>query len=143
MFQYSKDKEHVSKLKILLDTIEWYIFSIPGLGDEYELPGRTFVKQGENAPHEYQQYQLEELQGAYLMIVLQYWTGNTAARTRVRQQRFPRVVAVSSRWQQIYLAMLILVDISPSRLVNSATLARYSDHRPTFLQKLDPERVFH
>jgi hypothetical protein len=80
---------------MLLDTIEGYIFSIPGLNDEYEAPGRIYVKQGEDASPEWQQYQLEELQGAYLMVVLQYWTGNAIARTRVRQQRFTRVVAVS------------------------------------------------
>ncbi|KUJ20601.1 uncharacterized protein LY89DRAFT_578525 [Mollisia scopiformis] len=91
---YSKETEHVAKLKMLLDTMEWYIFSLPGLNDEYELPGRTYVKQGDNASQEWLQYQLEELQGAYLMIVLQYWTGNAVARTRVRQQRFPRVDAI-------------------------------------------------
>jgi hypothetical protein len=94
-FQYSKDAEDVLKLKMLLDTIEEYIYSTPGLNDEYEAPGRAYVKQGENASPEWQQYQLEELQGAYLMVVLQYWTGNDIARTRVRQQRFTRVVAVS------------------------------------------------
>ena len=83
------------KLKALLDTIETYIYSIPGLNEEYDLPGRTYVKHGENASPEWQQYQLEELQGAYLMIVLQFWTGNSIARRRVRQQRFTRVVAVS------------------------------------------------
>jgi hypothetical protein len=35
------------------------------------------------------------------MIVLQYWTGNPIARTRVRQQRFTRVVAVSIMWEMI------------------------------------------
>jgi hypothetical protein len=93
--QYSKDAEDVLKLKMLLDTIEGYIYSIPGLNDEYEAPGRTYVKQGENSSPEWQQYQLEELQGAYLMVVVQYWTGNDIARTRARQQRFTRVVAVS------------------------------------------------
>ncbi len=94
--QYSKEAEHVLKLKLLLDTIEGYIFSIPGLSDEYEAPGRIYVKQGEDSSPEWQQYQLEELQGAYLMVVLQYWTGNAIARTRVRQQRFTRIVAVSA-----------------------------------------------
>lgn len=85
----------------MLDTIEGFIYSIPGLSDEYDSPGRQYVKQGENAAPEWQQYQLEELQGAYLMIVLQYWTGNAIARTRVRQQRFNRVVAVSIVWEMI------------------------------------------
>ncbi len=87
----------MAKLKILLDTIEVYIYSVPGLADEYDLPGRLYIKQGESASAEWQQYQLEELQGAYLMIVLQYWTGTPTARTRVRQQRFPRVVQVSAK----------------------------------------------
>jgi hypothetical protein len=88
----------VAKLKLLLDTMECYIYSIPGLSDEYELPDRPYIRQGEDSSLEWRQYQLQELQGAYLMIVLQYWTGNGIARTRVRQQRFPRIVAVSSFW---------------------------------------------
>ncbi|KAE9377306.1 hypothetical protein N431DRAFT_369075 [Stipitochalara longipes BDJ] len=91
---YSKEGGDVLKLTMLLDTIEAYMFSIPGLNDEYDLPGRTYVKQGEDASPEWQQYQLESLQGIYLMIVLQYWTGNHTARMRVRQQRFCRVVAI-------------------------------------------------
>jgi len=87
--------EEVETLKSLLDTIESLIYSVPGLNDEYDLPGRVYVKQGENSSHEWQQYQLEEFQGAYLMIVLQYWNGNTIARTRVRQQRFSKLISVS------------------------------------------------
>lgn len=79
---------------MLLDTIEAYIFSLPGINDEYDLPGRTYVKRGEDASPEWQQYQLEEVQGVYLMIVLQYWAGERTARLRVRQQRFCRIVAV-------------------------------------------------
>lgn len=85
----------MGKLKYLLDTIESYIYSIPGLDDEYDLPGRTYIKRGEDASQDWQQYQLEEFQGAYLMIVLQYWSGNEIARSRVRQQRFSRLVSVS------------------------------------------------
>jgi hypothetical protein len=105
--QYSKEAEDVMKLKTILDTIESCIYSIPRLNDEYDLPGRTYVKQGENASPEWQQYQLEEIQGAYLMIVLQFWTGNPIARIRVRQQRFTRVVAVSMsllwKWIEAHL----------------------------------------
>ena len=88
----------MDKLKLLLDTIEAYIYSIPGLSDEYDSPDRLYVKRGESASPEWQQYQLEEFQGAYLMIVLQYWTGNHIARMRVRQQRFTRLVAVSCKY---------------------------------------------
>lgn len=64
------------------------------MSEEYDLPGRTYSQPGEDATPEWQQYQLEEMQGAYLMIILQYWTGTETARKRVRQARFTRVVEV-------------------------------------------------
>jgi hypothetical protein len=94
-FQYSKELDDVRKLKLLLDTIEACIYSTPPISDEYDAPGHVYVRHGEDSSLEWQQFQLEELQGAYLMIVLQYWTGTPIARTRVRQQRFPRIAAVS------------------------------------------------
>ena len=96
---------------MLLDTIETYIYSIPGLNIEYDAPGRIYVRHGPEASEEWQQYQLEELQGAYLFIVLQYWTGNAIARTRVRQQRFARVVAVRCLAVTKMMHLLILVQI--------------------------------
>jgi len=65
---------------------------VPGINDEYDLPGRTYIR---HEDLEWQRFQLEELQGAYLVCILQYWTGNIVARIRVRQQRFGRLVAVS------------------------------------------------
>lgn len=96
MTQYQKDREGVGKLKCLLDTLETLIFNLPnsGLNLEYDCPGREYVRHGLDAPEEWQQYQLEETQGGYLFVVLQYWTGNPTARARARQQRFPRVVQV-------------------------------------------------
>jgi hypothetical protein len=88
------EKNDVAKLKLLLDTIETFVYSIPGLSEEYDLPGRAYAKHGDSASFEWHQFQLEEFQGAYLMIIIQYWTGNQIARTRVRQQRFARVAAV-------------------------------------------------
>ena len=122
--QYSKEAEEVKKLRLLLDTIETHIYSIPMLNDEYDSPGRVFVRQGDDAPAEWQQYQLEELQGAYLMIVLQYWTGNTIARARVRQARFTRIVAVSRvnviRW---WTRLISTSDIPPPSTRMRATLS--------------------
>lgn len=97
MLQYSKDARDVGELKSLLDITESYIFSVPGISDEYDLPDRSYVVRDENSSPEWQRYQLEELQGAYLMIVLQFWTGNPLARIRVRQQRFQRIVSVSHK----------------------------------------------
>jgi hypothetical protein len=81
-------------MRLLLDTIETCVFSFPALSDEYDLPGRRHVKH-DGAPLELQRHHLEELQGAYLMAVLQYWSGNLIARKRARQQRFTRIAAVS------------------------------------------------
>ncbi|KAL3420884.1 transcription factor [Phlyctema vagabunda] len=91
---YSKDPIEVSKIKLLLDVIESFIYSLPGLSEEYDSPGRIYSKPTERATPEWKQYQLEEMQGAYLMIVLQYWTGSETARKRVRQSRFTRIVEI-------------------------------------------------
>ncbi|KAG9241572.1 hypothetical protein BJ878DRAFT_536451 [Calycina marina] len=91
---YSADESDIAQLRLLLDIVEHYIYSVPSISDEYDLPDRTYIRPGEGAPLEWQRCQLEELQGAYLICILQYWTGNTIARTRIRQQRFTRVVAI-------------------------------------------------
>ena len=142
-FQYSKEHEDVSKMKMLFDTIEGFIFSIPGISEEYDMPGRPYVKQGQDASPEWQQYQLEELQGAYLTVVLQYWTGTPIARTRVRQQRFGRIVAVSRVPHQNYLSLLTNLDITPPRPPSSPTLPHLHNNRPTLLPYLDPARILH
>lgn len=94
----------MDKLHLVLDTIEAYIYSIPRISEEYDLPDRQYIKHGEFASLDWQKFQLEEVQGAYLMIVLQYWTGNTIARTRVRQQRYGRVISVSCASVFLYIS---------------------------------------
>jgi hypothetical protein len=115
-------------VKLLLDTVEAYVFSIAGISEEYDLPGRPYVRHGENQSPEWQRFQLEELQGAYLLVVLQYWTGNPIARVRVRQQRFGRVVAVSlsPRYAVLGLTKQIMRHLEmqvaqhpPSPIINS------------------------
>ncbi|CZS90558.1 related to transcription factor Pig1p [Rhynchosporium graminicola] len=125
---YSGDSKDVAQLKLLLDTIESYIFSIPGLSDEYDMPGRVYVKHGENASPEWQQYQLQELQGAYLMIVLQYWTGNTIARTRVRQQRFPKIVHI------FHILDVLTAQHSPTSLISDQTSFRAWIRKESFIR---------
>merc|ERR1711964_427468 len=75
-----------------------------------------------------QQYQLEELQGAYLMIVLQYWTGNPTARTRVRQQRFPKVVHI------FHLLDVLTMQHSPALLINDQTSFRTWIRKESFIR---------
>ena len=144
LLQYCSETEDVAKLKLLLDTIESYIYSIPGLNEEYDLPGRPYVRKGENQSLEWRQYQLQELQGAYLAIVLQYWTGNAIARTRVRQQRFPRIVAVSLMLPLDRKTPLIdALDLSPLGITNYSTFTKLCDKRPAVIQELDPHRIMH
>ncbi|THV48423.1 hypothetical protein BGAL_0249g00080 [Botrytis galanthina] len=92
--KYSKQADEVAKGKLLLDIIETYIYSINGFNDEFDLPGRTYAERTKNLSQEWLQYQLEEFQGAYLIVVVQYWTGNEIARTRVRQQRFAKLISI-------------------------------------------------
>ncbi|KAF7878834.1 hypothetical protein EAF04_000037 [Stromatinia cepivora] len=91
---YSTEANEAAEGKLLLDTIETYIYSINGFNDEFDLPGRTYAERTGNSSQEWLQYQLEEFQGAYLIVVVQFWTGNEIARTRVRQQRFARLVSI-------------------------------------------------
>ncbi|KAK6613845.1 hypothetical protein H4I96_00166 [Botrytis cinerea] len=91
---YSKQADEIVKGKLLLDIMETYIYSINGFNDEFDLPGRTYAERTKNLSQEWLQYQLEEFQGAYLIVVVQYWTGNEIARTRVRQQRFAKLIAI-------------------------------------------------
>lgn len=89
---YSKDETEVFQVKLLLDVIEYYIYTNPGLGDEYKFDGNLYPSLRDHSP--FLQNRIEEFQGAYLMIVVQYWTGDWLARKRARQSRFPRIVSV-------------------------------------------------
>ncbi|KAI9650259.1 hypothetical protein NHQ30_000272 [Ciborinia camelliae] len=92
---YSKNTDEVAKVKLLLDTIEIYIYSINGFNDEFDFSGRNYVRRADNPSREWLQYQLEEFQGAYLILVIQYWSGTEIAKTRLRQQRFAKLVSIS------------------------------------------------
>ncbi|KAG4028416.1 hypothetical protein MFRU_021g00080 [Monilinia fructicola] len=86
--------EQAAKVKLLLDAIETYVYSINGFNDEYDFPGGRYADRVDDSSQEWLQYQLEEFQGAYLIIVLQYWSGSEIAKKRVRQQRFTRLLSI-------------------------------------------------
>ena len=88
---YSKDPAQLSLLKQLLDLIETYIYALPGLGVEYE----GCLNLAQAVDDDRLQHQFEIFQGAYLIVVAQYFSGNTTARKRARLQRFTRVLSVS------------------------------------------------
>jgi hypothetical protein len=87
---YSKNPIEVTMVKSLLDIMEIVVYDTPGIKDEYEF---DIVVPTAEKDYDHQ-YQLEEFQGAYLMIVIQYWAGNAIAKKRVRQQRFMRLISV-------------------------------------------------
>ncbi|KAF4624958.1 hypothetical protein G7Y89_g13210 [Cudoniella acicularis] len=134
---YSKEAADVAKLKLLLDTIECYVFSIPGISDEYDSPGRTYVIQGEAASIEWQQYQLEELQGAYLMIVLQFWTGNHIARIRIFHHLELQTVQHSPAYQ-VKDQQSFSTWIRKESFIRLATLATMLDHAFGIFNNVSP-----
>ena len=87
---YYKDPDKVAWIRKLLNLIETYIYGLPGLRDEYE--GDLDLSQAAGDDILYQHFQT--FQGAYLIIVAQYFSGSIMARSRVRQQRFSRVLTV-------------------------------------------------
>jgi len=89
---YSSEQNKVAWMRSLLDVMEAYIFGLPGLRDEYHSGVNLAKAPDEDTLH--QQFQL--FQGAYLMVVAQFFSGNVAARRRARRQRFMRVLTVCS-----------------------------------------------
>jgi hypothetical protein len=87
---YYKDPDKVAWIRKLLNLIETYIYGLPGLRDEHE--GGLDLSQAADDDILHRQFQT--FQGAYLIIVAQYFSGSITARRRVRQQRFSRVLTV-------------------------------------------------
>lgn len=81
----------VAWMKRLLDVMEAYTFSFPGLRDEYGA-----FSLSEAPDEETLEYQFQLFQGAYLMVVAQFFSGNLGARRRARRQRFTTVLGVST-----------------------------------------------
>ncbi|KIV96685.1 hypothetical protein PV10_00518 [Exophiala mesophila] len=88
---YSPDKGRVSLWTSLLDVVEAYIFDCPGLREEFVGSFNLAEAPSEDMLH----YQFQILQGAYLMVVVQYFSGNLAGRRRARRQRFSRCFDVA------------------------------------------------
>lgn len=88
---YHKDAGKVAWIRKLLDPIETYIYGLPGLRDEHEGCLDLCQAPDDDTLH----HQFETFQGAYFIIVAQYFSGSITARRRVRQQRFSRVLTVS------------------------------------------------
>ncbi|EXJ89777.1 hypothetical protein A1O3_02844 [Capronia epimyces CBS 606.96] len=88
---YSPDPGKVVWMKSLFDVMEVYIFGLPGLRDE--APGSFMLTEAPD--EETLDYQFQVFQGAYLMVVMQFFSGNLAGRRRSRRQRFCTILSIA------------------------------------------------
>ncbi|KIW43328.1 uncharacterized protein PV06_04440 [Exophiala oligosperma] len=88
---YSQERAKVLWMKNLLDVMEAYIFSWPGLKDDYS----GFFTLAEAPDEETLDFQFQLFQGAYLMVVVQFFVGNLSGRRRARRQRFTTVISIA------------------------------------------------
>jgi hypothetical protein len=96
---YSPDPNKVTTWKALLDVIEAFVFDQPGLRDEYL--GSVNLAEAEN--EDKLNFQFQVFQAAYLVVVIQYFSGNLAARRRARRQRFAKILSVSlCDWMRVW-----------------------------------------
>jgi hypothetical protein len=85
------DPMKLAWMKGLLDVIETFIFSLPAVKEECFGTMGYLQVQNEDARN----YHFQSFQGAYLFVVVQYFSGNLPARRRARRQRFLTVANVS------------------------------------------------
>lgn len=93
---YSQDAFESYGAKFLLDIIELFCFTSSTFSADAEVfsavsgaPSSTKTLDG--------QKEFEHLQACYLMVILQHWAGNRAARSRAMELRFSEVVRVARR----------------------------------------------
>ncbi|RKF57008.1 C2H2 finger domain protein [Golovinomyces cichoracearum] len=89
---YSKNDAEVNSARSILDLVEYYIFSLDDLTDEHEI--RQMMQSGNIIESV---FSLPNLQAAYIMVVLQFWTGSTISRKRAIESRFCNVVKIARR----------------------------------------------
>ena len=87
---YAPDKPRMERMRSMLDVMELYIFNLDGLREEF--PFSSDLSQAPDDITLHAQFQI--LQGGYLVIVAQYFSGNLQAKRRARRQRYTRVLDV-------------------------------------------------
>lgn len=93
---YSQVDREVNTAKVLLDLAELYVYSMDDLTDDYEIRQMMRASAGTTLeqPLESSSLAFQNLQGAYLMVCVQFWAGNLVARRRSMETRFGVVVKV-------------------------------------------------
>lgn len=130
---YSQTDHEVSSAKVALDLAELFIYGLDDFTDEYEIQqmlkfSATPTQTGASTTS---YVALKNLQAAYLMIVVQTWAGNTAARKRSIETRFSTVIKVARRlgltkarhdFRDSHDENLWIQKESQIRLINAMTL---------------------
>ena len=93
---YSQVEHEVDSSKAALDLAELFIYSLDDFTDEFEIQQMLKFSSvpSQNQPSVPSYLALKNLQAAYLMIVVQTWAGNSAARKRAIETRFSTVIKV-------------------------------------------------
>ena len=93
---YSQTDHEVSSAKVALDLAELFIYGLDDFTDEYEIQQmlKFSATQSQNQTSATSYVALKNIQAAYLMIVVQTWAGNAAARKRSIETRFSIVIKV-------------------------------------------------
>ncbi|POS86194.1 hypothetical protein EPUL_003298, partial [Erysiphe pulchra] len=94
---YSRNETEVNSARSILDLVEYYIFSLDDLTDEHEI--RQIMMSGNL--HE-SPFCLSSLQAAYIMVVLQFWTGSSVSKKRTIESRFTNVTRVARRLRLVH-----------------------------------------
>jgi hypothetical protein len=96
---YSQVESEVDSSKAALDLAELFIYSLDDFTDEFEIQQMLKFSstpcQNQFSVPSY--LELKNLQAAYLIIVVQTWAGNSAARKRAIESRFSTVIKVIFR----------------------------------------------
>ncbi|TAQ90596.1 hypothetical protein B7494_g1088 [Chlorociboria aeruginascens] len=96
---YSSINREASSAKAVADVAEFYAFSIDFLTPEYDIklnlrgPGVGDLEACSLGP-----MSLQQLLGAYIMVCVQFWAGNHAARNRILEIRFPTLVKMARKY---------------------------------------------
>lgn len=96
---YSQVEHEVDSCKVALDIAELFIYSIDDFTDHFEIQQMLkFSSTPAQTQASMPSYlALKNLQAAYLIIVVQTWAGNSAARKRAMEARFSTVIKVARR----------------------------------------------
>lgn len=90
---YSHDLREVYMAKRVIDFAELYIFSTPVFSAEHEVVS-TFLG-GRDGDEENDWIKFQNFQAGFIIILVQFWSGNTASRMRAMEGRFSLIVKVN------------------------------------------------